>query len=364
MNDKKNFNILYVDDEQQNLISFKATFRREYTIYTAQSGKEGLDIMRKNDIHLVITDQRMPEMTGVQFLEKIIPEFPDTIRMILTGFSDVTAIIEAINNGGVYHYITKPWDEMEFRMTIENALQLFTLQSNNKNLLHRLQLKMEEQERTLKLFMKYVPEPVVEKALSQSGESIFEGEQRKIAILFCDIRGFTPISEDLNPKQVVSLLNNYYSILSAVIRKHNGSINQYVGDEIFASFGAPIDHPNNNENAVFCAIEMMEKLKDLNKICRHHFGKEIKIGIGVNYGEVIAGNLGSEDNLHYGITGDTVNTGKRIESITRDFPDTVLISDTVFEHVSHLIEAEAFEPLFVKGKRDKISVYKVLGRKE
>ena len=84
--DKKNFNVLYVDDEEQNLISFRATFRREYNIFTAISGKEGMEIMHKNDINIIITDQRMPEMTGIQFLEKILPIFPNTIRMILTGF--------------------------------------------------------------------------------------------------------------------------------------------------------------------------------------------------------------------------------------------------------------------------------------
>ena len=118
------FPLLYVDDEEHNLTSFAATFRKEYQVYTAISGEEGLDIMRKNDIKLVITDQRMPEMTGIEFLEKIILEFPDSIRMILTGFSDIGVIIDAINSGRVFRYITKPWDENELRMTIENAIQV------------------------------------------------------------------------------------------------------------------------------------------------------------------------------------------------------------------------------------------------
>ena len=128
------FSILYVDDELQNLISFKATFRREYEIYTATSGVEGMEILRKKQIHLIITDQRMPEMTGVQFLEKTIPEFPDCIRMVLTGFSDMEAIIDVINTGQIFRYITKPWDETELRMTIENARQMYVLQERNKNL--------------------------------------------------------------------------------------------------------------------------------------------------------------------------------------------------------------------------------------
>jgi LytS/YehU family sensor histidine kinase len=129
--EKKDFSILYVDDEVHNLISFNATFRREYKILTAQSGGEGLDLLNDREVHLVLSDQRMPGMTGVEFLEKVFHQFPETIRMIITGFSDIDAVIGAINKGGVNRYITKPWDEREMRITIENARQLFGLQEEN-----------------------------------------------------------------------------------------------------------------------------------------------------------------------------------------------------------------------------------------
>jgi LytS/YehU family sensor histidine kinase len=129
--EKKDFSILYVDDEVHNLISFNATFRREYKILTAPGGKEGLQILNEKKVHLVLSDQRMPGMTGVDFLEQVYQQFPETIRMIITGFSDIDAVIGAINKGGVNRYITKPWDEREMRMTIENARQLFGLQEEN-----------------------------------------------------------------------------------------------------------------------------------------------------------------------------------------------------------------------------------------
>lgn len=120
-----------MDDEVHNLISFNATFRREYKILTAQSGDEGLAILNDKEVHLVLSDQRMPGMTGVEFLEKVFHQYPETIRMIITGFSDIDAVIGAINQGGVNRYITKPWDEREMRVTIENARQLFGLQEEN-----------------------------------------------------------------------------------------------------------------------------------------------------------------------------------------------------------------------------------------
>ncbi|MEZ4774114.1 MAG: adenylate/guanylate cyclase domain-containing protein [Bacteroidia bacterium] len=359
----KNFSILYVDDEPQNLISFRATFRREYTIFTASSGEEGLEMLRKNKVHLIITDERMPGMTGVQFLEKTIPEYPECVRIVLTGFTDMEAIISVINNGRIFRYITKPWDENELRMTIENARQLHELQENNKRLVHELKAKVEEQERTLKLFMKYVPESVVEKALSNTTDSIFEGELKEIAVLFCDIRGFTNMSEELSPKEVVAFLNDYYAIMSAVIKRHEGTVNQFVGDEIFAAFGTPISTPNFEQRAVLCALDMMKKLEELNGRYREKMGREIEMGIGINSGEVVAGNLGSEDKISYSVTGDTVNTGKRIETLTKDAPNTILISESIYVKVKSLIQADAWDPIEVKGKREKIQVYQVTGRR-
>jgi signal transduction histidine kinase len=155
---EKKYKILYVDDELHNLMTFKETFRKEYEIFTALSGDEGLNILRKEkDIALIITDQRMPNMTGIQFLEKTIPEFPDTIRMILTGFTDIEALIDAINTGRVYRYITKPWDENELRITLKRALEAYELSQQNKKLIEdlirinkELDQKVEERTRELK----------------------------------------------------------------------------------------------------------------------------------------------------------------------------------------------------------------------
>lgn len=360
----KDFSILYVDDEPQNLVSFKATFRREYRVFTALGGQEGLDILRNEPVQLIITDQRMPGMTGVQFLEQTLTDYPDTIRMILTGFSDTEAIIDVINHARIFRYITKPWDEQELRMTIENARQLYELQQSNKNLLRELQHKVEEQERTLKLFMKYVPEAVVERALSNTTDSIFEGEMKEVTVLFCDIRGFTPLSEELGPKEVVTFLNDYYAAMTDVVKRHNGTVNQFVGDEVFACFGAPIPTENNEGNAVLCAIEMMEVQQKLNARYQPQIGHEVTVGIGINAGMVVAGNLGSEDKISYSVTGDTVNTGKRIETLTREAPNSILISERVHERVKDLVDAKAWGPIAVRGKREKILVFEVLGRKD
>jgi sigma-B regulation protein RsbU (phosphoserine phosphatase) len=126
--------ILYIDDEQDNLTVFYSTFRRDFKVYLANSGQEGLEIMEKNKVHLVIADQRMPEMTGIEFLEMIKLKYPECIRMVLTGYTDVEAIIQAINKGRVYRYVTKPWNKDDLRLTIDHALETYKLKQQNRKL--------------------------------------------------------------------------------------------------------------------------------------------------------------------------------------------------------------------------------------
>ena len=136
--------VLYVDDEINNLNSFKAAFRRDFEIYTASSAKEGRKILDSHEIGVIITDQRMPGMTGIEFLESILPIYPDTIRILLTGFSDINAVMDAINRGQVYKYLVKPWQNDELKLYIQNALEIYHLRKENKELAHKLYLANKE----------------------------------------------------------------------------------------------------------------------------------------------------------------------------------------------------------------------------
>jgi len=142
--EQKKISVLYVDDEVHNLVSFKANFRSFYDIHTAESAEAAKKILQKEKIHIIITDQRMPNITGVEFLESIIPEYPDAIRILLTGYADMEAIIEAINKGQIYRYITKPFVADELKMNIDNAFEIYSLRDENKQLLKSL-LQVNEQ---------------------------------------------------------------------------------------------------------------------------------------------------------------------------------------------------------------------------
>ncbi|MDG1260806.1 MAG: hybrid sensor histidine kinase/response regulator [Flavobacteriales bacterium] len=133
----KKINVLYLDDEEHNLTSFKAAYRREYNIFTTTSANEAVQVLSENEIHVVISDQKMPNLSGVEFFELIIPDFPDPVRILLTGYADIEAVIDAINKGQVYRYVAKPWNETDLKITIQNAFELY----NN-----RIQLKQQNVE--------------------------------------------------------------------------------------------------------------------------------------------------------------------------------------------------------------------------
>jgi DNA-binding NtrC family response regulator len=131
-------NVLYVDDEVGNLTAFKAAFRRDFNIFIVESAEEGIKVLDQNEIEIILTDQRMPETTGIEFLQSIMDNYPDAIRIIVTGFSDIEAVIDAINKGKVYKYITKPWDNDSLKITINQAYEVYQLRKENKQLTQSL----------------------------------------------------------------------------------------------------------------------------------------------------------------------------------------------------------------------------------
>ncbi len=138
--------VLYVDDEENNLLAFKAAFRRDFQVITAISGAEALEKLKEHEVQVIITDQRMPGMTGVEFLQKVIPDYPDPIRILLTGYSDINAVIDAINKGEVYRYLTKPWDNEFLKTTIRQAYEVLHLRAENERLVEELRRANEQLE--------------------------------------------------------------------------------------------------------------------------------------------------------------------------------------------------------------------------
>jgi response regulator RpfG family c-di-GMP phosphodiesterase len=134
MSEESAIHVLYVDDEENNLQAFKASFRRHFNVFTAISAEDGKKILAENEIHVLITDQRMPGTLGTELLAQAVKDYPDQIRILLTGFSDIEAIKDAINRGQIYHYLQKPWNDEELRRTIEEAFKVYHLRKKQQDL--------------------------------------------------------------------------------------------------------------------------------------------------------------------------------------------------------------------------------------
>lgn len=146
MSSDKKIKILYVDDEMHNLMSFKATFRIKYDVMTAISGEEAIKLLDNNEIHVIITDQRMPGMTGTEFLESILDRHSDVMRILLTGYADINAVIDAVNKGKIFHYLSKPWNEKELDDTIQRAFELYLKKQDEKEMNEKLAISNDQLE--------------------------------------------------------------------------------------------------------------------------------------------------------------------------------------------------------------------------
>lgn len=138
--------VLYVDDEENNLVSFKATFRLKYKVYTAISGAEAIKLVKEKPVDIIITDQRMPQMTGVEFLEEVISVNPDPMRILLTGYADMSAVVDAVNKGKIFHYLSKPWSEEELDNTIQRAYEIYAERKRIKESFSKLEVTNEQLE--------------------------------------------------------------------------------------------------------------------------------------------------------------------------------------------------------------------------
>ena len=136
--EEQKINVLYIDDEPNNIVSFKAAFRRVFNIFSAESAEEGTKVLEQETIHVILSDQRMPKITGIEFFQSILETHPDPIRILITGYTDINAVIDAINLGQVYKYLTKPWIEEEVKTSIKNSFEVYDLRTKNRELTQKL----------------------------------------------------------------------------------------------------------------------------------------------------------------------------------------------------------------------------------
>lgn len=208
-------------------------------------------------------------------------------------------------------------------------------------------------------FTRYVSQQVADSILVDGIHPQVHGERRKITVLFCDVRGFTTISEKLTPEEVVQVLNIYLEKMVDIVFRNGGTLDKFLGDGLMAIFGAPLEDNFQEENALKAAIEMRLELVKLNEIVRARHGLELAIGIGINSGVAIVGNIGSSQRMEYTAIGDTVNLAARLEAKTKEVSSNILLSEYTYNAVRGAFDFEftCEGAVSVKGRSDEVVAY-------
>jgi class 3 adenylate cyclase/HAMP domain-containing protein len=212
------------------------------------------------------------------------------------------------------------------------------------------------EEKVRHIFQKYVPKEVIEEFF-QNPERMLVGQTRELAILFSDIRGFTAISERMQPEQVVESLNAYFALMVDVITAHSGIVDKYMGDAVMAFFGAPIHHGDDPLRAVRAGLEMLDALERFNGGQKAKGRPEFRIGIGINFGPVVVGNIGSEKKMDYTVVGDIVNLASRMEGLTKVYHEPILFPEPVYRAVQDSVPCRRLDRVAVRGATKSIVIY-------
>jgi adenylate cyclase len=216
-----------------------------------------------------------------------------------------------------------------------------------------------EKRQVKKLFSRYVSKDVYEQLVANPSLAALGGARRHMTVLFSDIRGFTTMSEKGSPEDVVSQLNELFTRMVAVVFEHRGTVDKFVGDMIMALYGAPLDDDEHAEHAVQTALAMITTLNQLNREWASQGKPELDIGIGINTGEMIAGNVGSETIMSYTVIGDAVNLGARLESLNKDYGTRIIISEATRQRLKGRYDIHPLGDVVVKGKSKPVAIFEV-----
>jgi class 3 adenylate cyclase len=332
--------LLLVDDNKVNRLLLTRNLELlGHRITTAENGRVALETLRREPFDLLLLDIEMPEMDGFEVLERIrgdlaLRDVPVIVTSSLEGLDNVVRCIEL----GAEDYLSKPVNPVLLRARIGASLEKKRLRDQQKELVRRFAA------------------PEVAQDLQQSGFAL-GGKRIRGSVMFSDIRGFTSLAESQPPEETIELLNTYYTLMFDAISGHGGIVSHIAGDGLMAIFGAPLPRPDHCDEALRTALEMLE-LIGLFNIEQKAAGKpELRIGIGIASGEMVAGYTGTNERATYTCIGDTVNLAARLEAYTKVADRAILMDDATRAGLRNPIEMESLGPVTVRGKTQSVDVY-------
>jgi adenylate cyclase len=336
--------ILIVDDEPFNVDYLEQELEdSNSSIITAVNGQEALEKVQSESPDLILLDIMMPVMDGFEVLSRLKsnPSTRDIPVIVISANSDLRSMVKGIQLGAE-DYLPKPFEPVLLHARISSSLEKKFLRDELR-----------------KLFQTFTTTEVAEQLLRE-GFSL-GGKYVTASIMFADIRSFTTLSENQDPAETIELLNDYFALMFDAIASNQGMVNQMEGDGLMAIFGAPVYHDDHRAHAVNSALKMIELLGAFNEKRAMQGKSEIRIGIGIASGRVIAGYTGTQQRAGFTCVGDTVNLASRIEKHTKVVGRPILIDQYTREGLSKEIKVEALGPVLFQGKQRETPIYAVNG---
>jgi adenylate cyclase len=322
--------ILAVDDEPDFELLIKQRFRQrirkgDLAFRFARHGEEALAALEQEpDIGLLLLDINMPVMDGLTLLAELRARRSPARAVIVSAYGDMANIRTAMNRGA-FDFVTKPVDLNDLEVTIDKTLETIAY-------VRTLDRQRAEAERARANLARYFSPNLVD-LLADSDEPLGPVRRQTVAVLFADIVGFTRMAEAMPPEAVVALLREFHQRMADRIFACGGTIEKYIGDEIFAVFGLPDASPHDALTALRCAAGMLDALEAWNAERRARGELPLAIGIGLNYGPAVLGDVGTEHSLAFTVIGDTVNIASRLQGLTRELKTPLVVADAVLRQI-------------------------------
>ena len=348
--------ILAVDDEPDFELLITQRFRRqirdqEFEFRFAHHGEEALaTLSAEPDIDLMLLDINMPVMDGLTLLHELRERQLDVQAIIVSAYGDMTNLRTAMNRGA-FDFVTKPVDLSDLEITVRKALA-------NVAKLREMDRQRMAAERARNNLSRYFSPNIVE-LLAAQDEPLGAGRRETVAVLFADIVAFTQMAEHMAPEDVLAMLREFHTRMTAQIFASGGTVDQYMGDGILAVFGATETSPNDAASALNCAEMMLETLERWNHEREEKGDARLDIGIGLNYGPVVLGDVGSEYGMSFTAIGDTVNTAARLQVLTRSLKTQLVVGDPVVRAIQALSPEIAAERI---GRLEDLGEHSLRGR--
>jgi adenylate cyclase len=279
--------------------------------------------------------------------------------------SRLTALKGLLFASGLFalHIAVTRWLFVHYGVLLNMVYPLLALTLTYTGLtVYRYVTEERERKKIKGAFSYYVSESVVNEMLKHPERLKLGGDKKDLTVLFSDIRGFTTISEGLSPEALVLLLNEYLTAMTDVVFEHDGTLDKYMGDALMAIYGAPLDQPDHAAKACLSALEMIERLKTLNQKWLKEGKKTLDIGIGINTGMMMVGNMGSDQRFDYTVMGDAVNLASRLEGANKNYKTHILISEFTYARVKDLFTCMEIDSVRVKGKTKPVKIFALFGQ--